>query len=90
MPKREVLEDLEVLEPRVSPLGDIEALLEEDEGDVEMLGGENGRPESDTEEGSENGRARSPEEELERERTSAESDRQESTRREDQGSGKGD
>lgn len=31
MPKRDVLEDLEVLEPRVSPLGDIEDLLEEDE-----------------------------------------------------------
>ncbi|KAI0424820.1 PRP38 family-domain-containing protein [Xylaria sp. FL1042] len=31
MPKREILEDLEVLEPRVSPLGDIEDLLDEDE-----------------------------------------------------------
>lgn len=31
MPKRDVLEDLEVLEPRVSPLGDLEELLEEDE-----------------------------------------------------------
>jgi pre-mRNA-splicing factor 38A len=31
MPKRDILEDLEVLEPRVSPLGDIEDLLEEDE-----------------------------------------------------------
>ncbi|KAH9884181.1 PRP38 family-domain-containing protein [Xylariomycetidae sp. FL2044] len=31
MPKREMLEDLELLEPRVSPLGDIEDLLEEDE-----------------------------------------------------------
>lgn len=31
MPKRDVLEDLDVLEPRVSPLGDIEDLLEEDE-----------------------------------------------------------
>lgn len=29
MPKREILEDLEILEPRVSPLGDIEDLLEE-------------------------------------------------------------
>jgi pre-mRNA-splicing factor 38A len=35
MPKREVLEDLEVLEPRISPLGDIEQLLEED--DVEEI-----------------------------------------------------
>ncbi|RFU30359.1 hypothetical protein B7463_g5974, partial [Scytalidium lignicola] len=31
MPKREVLEDLEVLEPRVSPLGDIEDLLDDDD-----------------------------------------------------------
>ncbi|KAK4069248.1 hypothetical protein Trihar35433_5827 [Trichoderma harzianum] len=31
MPKRETLEDLEMLEPRVSPLGDLEDLLEEDE-----------------------------------------------------------
>lgn len=31
MPAREVLEDLEVLEPRVSPLGDLEDLLEEDD-----------------------------------------------------------
>lgn len=31
MPKREVLEDLELLEPRVSPLGDLEDLLEEEE-----------------------------------------------------------
>ncbi|KAI0803614.1 PRP38-domain-containing protein [Xylaria sp. FL0064] len=31
MPKREILEDLEVLEPRISPLGDIEDLLDEDE-----------------------------------------------------------
>ncbi|KAI1504952.1 PRP38 family-domain-containing protein [Biscogniauxia marginata] len=34
MPKRELLEDLEVLEPRISPLGDIEDLLEEDEDEV--------------------------------------------------------
>ena len=31
MPKREVLEDLELLEPRVSPLGDLEDLLEEED-----------------------------------------------------------
>ncbi|PTB64701.1 PRP38-domain-containing protein [Trichoderma citrinoviride] len=31
MPKRETLEDLEILEPRVSPLGDLEDLLEEEE-----------------------------------------------------------
>ncbi|RDW62227.1 PRP38-domain-containing protein [Coleophoma cylindrospora] len=49
MPKREILEDLEVLEPRVSALGDIEDLLDgedveevdpdaarEDDSDVEM------------------------------------------------------
>lgn len=40
MPKREILEDLEVLEPRVSPLGDIEDLLESDPEEVE---GENER-----------------------------------------------
>ncbi|KAI1295730.1 PRP38 family-domain-containing protein [Xylaria venustula] len=42
MPKREILEDLEVLEPRVSPLGDIEDLLGDDEdehknGDVDEV-----------------------------------------------------
>ena len=37
MPKREILEDLEVLEPRVSPLGDIEDLLDESEGEVEVV-----------------------------------------------------
>jgi pre-mRNA-splicing factor 38A len=42
MPKREVLEDLDVLEPRVSPLGDIEDLLESEPEEVE---GENGRSE---------------------------------------------
>jgi pre-mRNA-splicing factor 38A len=50
MPKREVLEDLEVLDPRVSPLGDIEDLLE---SDVEEVGAENGR-------GSESGGNKSP------------------------------
>ncbi|KAK7757688.1 hypothetical protein SLS62_000065 [Diatrype stigma] len=35
MPKREILEDLDLLEPRVSPLGDIEDLLEEEEEEVE-------------------------------------------------------
>ena len=58
MPKRDVLEDLEVLEPRVSPLGDIEDLLEDDEdeersGDGELSSREespeevNGRDEMD-------------------------------------------
>ncbi|KAL6865578.1 hypothetical protein ACO1O0_001672 [Amphichorda felina] len=45
MPKREVLEDLEILEPRVSPLGDLEDLLEEDDeqeksGDDDGMNGE--------------------------------------------------
>ncbi|PHH71801.1 hypothetical protein CDD83_5101 [Cordyceps sp. RAO-2017] len=31
MPRRETLEDLELLDPRVSPLGDLEDLLEEEE-----------------------------------------------------------
>ncbi|KAL7818243.1 PRP38 domain-containing protein [Trichoderma gracile] len=35
MPKRETLEDLEILEPRVSPLGDLEDLLEEEEEEEE-------------------------------------------------------
>ncbi|UNI13665.1 hypothetical protein JDV02_000387 [Purpureocillium takamizusanense] len=35
MPKRDVLEDLEILEPRVSPLGDLEDLLEEDDDNDE-------------------------------------------------------
>jgi pre-mRNA-splicing factor 38A len=37
LPKREVLEDLEVLEPRVSELGDIEELLAEEDDDVEEV-----------------------------------------------------
>ncbi|KAF7909560.1 uncharacterized protein EAF01_003278 [Botrytis porri] len=37
MPKREILEDLEVLEPRISPLGDIEDLLDESEGEIEVM-----------------------------------------------------
>ncbi|KAI1154067.1 PRP38 family-domain-containing protein [Nemania diffusa] len=59
MPKREILEDLELLEPRVSPLGDIEDLLEEDEdegeggdGEGEESGRENGvHSDGDGEEG---------------------------------------
>ncbi|KAI5925822.1 PRP38 family-domain-containing protein [Camillea tinctor] len=65
MPKRELLEDLDVLEPRVSPLGDIEDLLGEDE-DEEADDGNNGASDdSDDEglveegEGSDRGRARS-------------------------------
>ncbi|KAI1360331.1 PRP38-domain-containing protein [Xylaria arbuscula] len=46
MPKREILEDLDLLEPRVSPLGDIEDLLEEDEDEedegVEEVNGDGG------------------------------------------------
>ncbi|KAI1190752.1 PRP38 family-domain-containing protein [Nemania serpens] len=55
MPKREVLEDLEVLEARVSPLGDIEELLGEGEDDDE--GEERDEQESGGEEerGRENG-----------------------------------
>ncbi|KAK5991172.1 Pre-mRNA-splicing factor 38 [Cladobotryum mycophilum] len=43
MPKRDTLEDLEILEPRVSPLGDLDDLLEEEEGEEEER---NGREES--------------------------------------------
>ncbi|KAI1379007.1 PRP38-domain-containing protein [Hypoxylon crocopeplum] len=47
MPKREILEDLELLEPRISPLGDIEDLLEDD--DVDMNGdGTNGDARTDS------------------------------------------
>lgn len=48
MPKRDVLEDLEVLEPRVSPLGDIEDLLEEDEDDTAADRERNGDRDSDS------------------------------------------
>ncbi|KAI9167562.1 Pre-mRNA-splicing factor 38 [Paramyrothecium foliicola] len=51
MPKRETLEDLEILEPRVSPLGDLEDLLEEDDDDDKQNGTEAG--ESDREESGE-------------------------------------
>ncbi|KAH8816800.1 PRP38 family-domain-containing protein [Xylogone sp. PMI_703] len=46
IPKREVLEDLEVLEPRISPLGDIEDLLDDDE--VQEID-QNGREDPDSE-----------------------------------------
>ncbi|OTB12760.1 hypothetical protein K445DRAFT_369074 [Daldinia sp. EC12] len=48
MPKREILEDLELLEPRTSPLGDIEDLLEEEE-DVDMNRDTNGDARADSE-----------------------------------------
>jgi pre-mRNA-splicing factor 38A len=54
MPKREVLEDLEVLQPRVSPLGDIEDLLQSDPEDVERENG-NGSESGDASPGSEFG-----------------------------------
>lgn len=48
MPKRDTLEDLEVLEPRVSPLGDLEDLLEEEDedNDAERNGREDSRGDS--------------------------------------------
>jgi pre-mRNA-splicing factor 38A len=76
MPAREILEDMEVLEPRVSPLGDIEDLLESDveevngyerEESVESPGSEFGEvtPERDSREpedlGKEAGRDDEPE-----------------------------
>lgn len=54
MPKREILEDLEILEPRVSPLGDLEDLLEEDDEDGQENGevkGESDEMDVDREEG---------------------------------------
>ena len=42
MPSREVLEDLEVLDPYVSPLGDLEDLLEEDDEGADEQNGDHG------------------------------------------------
>ena len=67
MPKREVLEDLEVLEPRVSPLGEVEDFLDSDveevedgrrgdESDVEEVGPAGFEGDSEVEEVSANGR----------------------------------
>lgn len=50
MPKRETLEDLEELEPRVSPLGDIEDLLEEDD-DAQNGNGDETNRDSDRSDG---------------------------------------
>jgi pre-mRNA-splicing factor 38A len=55
MPKREVLEDLEVLEPRESALGDLEDLLEEDEDEDKT---EKNGDADDSDEGSEDGEAK--------------------------------
>lgn len=55
MPKREILEDLEVLEPRESALGDLEDLLEEDEDEDEAE--KNGDADGSAE-GSEDGEAK--------------------------------
>jgi len=49
MPKREVLEDLDILDPRVSPLGDIEELLEQMDAENEKQ--VNGHDQGDEEEG---------------------------------------
>ena len=49
MAKREALEDLGVLEPRVSPLGDVEDLLDEDDEDADA--GENGEGGDNSEDG---------------------------------------
>ncbi|RYP22672.1 hypothetical protein DL765_001522 [Monosporascus sp. GIB2] len=55
MPKREILEDLDLLEPRVSPLGDIEDLLaeeeEEEEGPANANGADGGGREDSDDEG---------------------------------------
>lgn len=62
MPQREVLEDLEVLEPRISPLGDIEDLLESDVEEVDGDGSPRGQSP-----GSKFGEEGSPERESARE-----------------------
>ncbi|OBT65443.1 hypothetical protein VE03_06064 [Pseudogymnoascus sp. 23342-1-I1] len=89
MPTREQLEDSEKLEPRVSALGDIEALLEEEEEDVVMLEGQNGGAESDVEEGSEGG-INSPGEEFGREMSNDSDGRRRTSREEDERSRKDD
>lgn len=71
MPKREILEDLEVLEPRVSPLGDIEDLLESDVEEVP----ENGNR---RDEGSDEGEWRSRSGSRSRSRSRSQSRRSES------------
>lgn len=96
MPKREVLEDLEVLEPRVSALGDIEALLEEEEEgeDVEMLERQNRGDEREHGRGeSEEEREKSPGMEFRREEAITEdgADRGDTEdRRSDERNGNGD
>ncbi|KAF2969066.1 hypothetical protein GQX73_g4492 [Xylaria multiplex] len=59
MPKREILEDLDLLEPRVSPLGDIEDLLDEDMDDVDGGDARNGDADADEGEIEEERRGRS-------------------------------
>ncbi|PSR78837.1 PRP38 family-domain-containing protein [Coniella lustricola] len=61
MPSRDLLEDLDELEPRVSPLGDIEDLLEEDE-DQEAAEKENGHGSEDESGDDRRRRSRSPSE----------------------------
>ncbi|KAG5978473.1 hypothetical protein E4U55_006184 [Claviceps digitariae] len=55
MPRREILEDLELLEPRVSALGDLEDLLEEDEDEDEDEDHEKGNNEPSDDEQRRNG-----------------------------------
>lgn len=76
MPKRDVLEDLDVLEPRVSPLGDIEDLLEDDDN-VEEGDARNG----DASDGS--SRGRSPGEVSDRDGMDVDSDGRRSSKERD-------
>ncbi|KAI1343594.1 PRP38 family-domain-containing protein [Xylariaceae sp. FL0016] len=75
MTKRELLEDMDELEPRVSPLGDIEELLEEaDREDEAMLGNGDGNSESGSDDGevverNSRGRSRSYEDSRSRSRS---------------------
>lgn len=77
MPSRDLLEDLDELEPRVSPLGDLEDLLEEDE-DEEMANGrdedDDRRSRSDSDDRDEEDRARD-QMEIDREETPQSPDR---------------
>jgi pre-mRNA-splicing factor 38A len=80
MRKRDILEDLEILEPRVSPLGTLEDLLEEEEDEAMQNGGEpngNGREEDSDLDRPRSG-SRSPSESRSRSRSASRSPRERS------------
>ncbi|KUI69159.1 Pre-mRNA-splicing factor 38A [Cytospora mali] len=74
MPSRDLLEDLDELEPRVSPLGDLEDLLEDDEEDANMA---SGRDDDERDEGERSEPERDDRDEEDRARDQLEIDREE-------------